>query len=129
MPTFRDKIALSEDAADQQLYRFFSVTACRTCEELAAFLGISVGAVQRAVKKVRNGGDFPEKWLFFLLRVKSVHPEWVLTGYGSCYIYITPEGQYETGNASEERMRIAAALCGIPSTALTEEILRRIARM
>ncbi len=128
MPTLRDKVEFSSEPNDQQLQRFLSTTTCKTYEDIATFLGISVSAVQKDVKNVRNGADIPDAWLLFLLRVKNVHPEWILRGHGSSRIYMTPEGQYETGNAFEERQRVADALRGLSSVAIVEEILRRIAR-
>lgn len=63
------------------------------------------------------------------MRVKNVNPEWILTGNGPCSPGIAPESsdRYETGEDFAERQTYEQALQRLPSRALAEELLRRIA--
>ena len=51
----------------------------------------------------QNGYNMPiSTWSS--MRAKDVHPEWVLTGNGPCYVSDPiPEGHYETDEMAQER--------------------------
>lgn len=84
--TVNDKPLFSENNAEEQLHRLFSITACRTQVELAELLGVSIHSVRNVIKKVRRGADVPATWLVSLSRIKGVPPEWILTGNGPSFI-------------------------------------------
>ena len=71
-----------------------------TATDLADFFGVPQSAVSAAVRR----GKMPSSWLVILMRVKNVHPEWILTR-----------------KADEEALR------RLPSHMLAEELVRRIA--
>ena len=60
------------------LARVFAAAECRTQVELADFLGIRQSSISDAKKRQA----IPAEWLVKLLRLKSVNPEWILTGLG-----------------------------------------------
>ena len=64
------------------LSRVFEAAVCSTQVELAAFLGIRQSSISDA--KRRNA--IPAEWLIKLLRLKGIHPEWILTGLGPKYL-------------------------------------------
>lgn len=49
-----------------------------TATDLADFFGVPQSAVSAAVRH----GKMPSSWLVILMRVKKVHPEWILTARG-----------------------------------------------
>ena len=107
-----------------QMERIKFVTGKRTQTELADFFGIKQSSISSAVQR----GKIPQSWLVILMRVKNVHPEWVLTGDGPCYIPTEREpGRYETGEEFTERKMDEEALKRLPARALAEELVRRIA--
>ena len=109
---------------DAQMARIKLVTGKRTQVELADFFGIKQSSISSAVQR----GKIPQSWLVILMRVRNIHPEWVLTGDGPCYIPTQPEpGQYETGEQYVERKLDDEALKRLPARALAEELVRRIA--
>lgn len=62
------------------------------------------------------------------MRVKNVHPEWILTGNGSYTLPKQPEaGCYETDDEVAERKADEEALQRLPSRLLADELVRRIA--
>ena len=86
-----------------------------TATDLADFFGVPQSAVSAAVRR----GKMPSSWLVILMRVKNVHPEWILTGKGPCLMTLRPEpSRYETD---------VEALRRLPSHMLAEELVRRIA--
>ncbi len=64
------------------LTRVFEAANCRTQEELAGLLGIR----QSAVSDAKRRKSVPSEWLVCLFRLRSVNPEWVLTGCGPKYL-------------------------------------------
>lgn len=58
--------------------RVFEAAGCRTQTELAIFLGIRQSSISDAKKR----GRVPAEWLVTMLRLRSINPEWVLTGTG-----------------------------------------------
>ncbi len=70
----------------------------------------------------------PSSWLVILMRVKNVHPEWILTGKGPCLMTLRPEPErYETAGEAAGRSADEEALRRLPSRMLAEELVRRIA--
>lgn len=62
------------------------------------------------------------------MRAKDVHPEWILTGNGPCYICTqTPPGHYESSDTAQERLADEYALRRLSARALADELVRRIA--
>ena len=79
-----------------------------TATDLADFFGVPESTVSAAVRR----GKMPSSWLVILMRVKNVHPEWILTGKGPCLMTLPPEpSRYETDvevttrKADEEALR------------------------
>ncbi|CAK7015237.1 MAG: hypothetical protein DELT_02231 [Desulfovibrio sp.] len=109
---------------DAQLERIKLITGKKTQLELADFLGIR----QSAISDAKRRGKLPNGWLVVLMRVKSASPEWILTGKGPCF-FPPPQkkGQYETGHDAEQRRLDEEALRRLPSQALADELIRRIA--
>ena len=100
---------------DAQMERLKLVIRKHTATDLADFFGVQQSAVSAAVRR----GKMPSSWLVILMRVKKVHPEWILTGKGPCLMTLRPEpSRYET---DEEALR------RLPSHMLAEELVRRIA--
>ena len=111
-----------ESSFEDQLNRIYLVTRKRTMVELADYLGIK----QATISDARRRGKIPSNWLIILMRVKSVFPEWILTGTGPCFVPNTRNG-YETGQEFAERQVEEEALRKLSSRALAEELIRRIA--
>ena len=88
-----------------------------TATDLADFFGVPQSAVSAAVRR----GKMPSSWLVILMRVKNVHPEWILTGKGPCLMTLRPDVEVTTRKADEEALR------RLPSHMLAEELVRRIA--
>lgn len=108
----------------EQLQRIKDVVAVGSGVELANFLGVRTAAATRALRR----GKIPSAWLIILLRVKNVHPEWVITGKGPCFINRAQEsGRYETGEAFAERNADEEALRRLSSRAPADELVRRVA--
>ena len=100
---------------DAQMERLKLVIRKHTATDLADFFGVPQSAVSAAVRR----GKMPSSWLVILMRVKNVHPEWILTGKGPCLMTLRPEpSRYETD---------VEALRRLPSHMLAEELVRRIA--
>lgn len=112
----------SDPEFTQIMERIFSVTGVRTQVELANFLDIRRSSVSDA----RRRGRIPADWLITLMRVKRVFPEWILTGNGPCFIF-TSTARYETGEEFADRQVEDTALRNVSSSALAEELVRRIA--
>ena len=109
---------------DEQMTRIQLVTGTRTQIELADLLGIR----QSSISDAKRRGKIPADWLITIMRTKDVHPEWILTGNGPCYVLDpTPEGHYETGETVQERRAKEEALRQLSSKSLSDELLRRIA--
>ena len=64
------------------LERVFEITECHTQAQLADLLKIRQSSVADAKKRK----SIPSDWLIKLLRLKSVNPEWILTGEGCRYL-------------------------------------------
>lgn len=109
------------DSFGAQMARIQLVTGKDSQIELANFLGVRQSAVSDAKRREK----IPSCWLVTLLRVKNVHPEWILTGKGPCHVFV-PSGQYETSYDAEEKQADAEALRRLPSRLLADELVRRI---
>lgn len=95
-----------------------------TATDLADFFGVPESAVSTAIRHEKS----PSSWLVVLMRVKSVHPEWVLTGKGPSLIPLPPEpSRYETDVEVTTRNTDEEALRRLPLHMLAEELVRRIA--
>ena len=95
-----------------------------TATDLADFFGVPESTVSAAVRR----GKMPSSWLVILMRVKNVHPEWILTGKGPCLMTLPPEpSRYETDVEVTTRKADEEALRRLPSHMLAEELVRRIA--
>ena len=78
---------------DAQMERLKLVIRKHTATDLADFFGVPESTVSAAVRR----GKMPSSWLVILMRVKNVHPEWILTGKGPCLMTLRPEpSRYET---------------------------------
>lgn len=66
----------AEDDIQVQLARIFSVAGCRTQVELAEVLGIR----QSSIADAKRRGRIPPGWLLTLLRLRGVHPDWIIRG-------------------------------------------------
>ena len=109
---------------DAQMERLKLVISKHTATELADFFGVPQSAVSAAVRR----GKMPSSWLVILMRVKNVHPEWILTGKGPCLMTLRPEpSRYETDVEVTTRKADEEALRRLPSHMLAEELVRRIA--
>jgi len=108
---------------DEQMRRIQEVTGKKTQADLADFLGIR----QSSVSDAKRRGKIPADWLVTIMRTKDIHPEWILTGLGPCFIRIPMPGVYENGDIAQERWNEEKALRRLSSKALVEELLRRIA--
>lgn len=114
----------ASDIFTEQMERIRQATGTRTQSELADFLGIRQSSVSDAKRRCK----IPSDWLVTIMRVKNVHPEWILTGNGPRYVLApTPPGYYETGEAVQERWAKDEALRRLSSKDLADELLRRIA--
>ena len=90
----------SMNTFDAQMERIKLITGKRTQVELADFLGIRQSSISDAKRREK----IPSGWLVILIRVKNVHPEWILTGTGPCFMMLPPsQGCYETGDAVAAR--------------------------
>ena len=109
---------------DAQMERLKLVIRKHTATDLADFFGVPQSAVSAAVRR----GKMPSSWLVILMRVKNVHPEWILTGKGPCLMTLRPEpSRYETDVEVTTRKADEEALRRLPSHMLAEELVRRIA--
>ena len=63
---------------DAQMERLKLVIRKHTATDLADFFGVPESTVSAAVRR----GKMPSSWLVILMRVKNVHPEWILTDTG-----------------------------------------------
>ena len=109
---------------DAQMERLKLVIRKHTATDLADFFGVPQSAVSAAVRR----GKMPSSWLVILMRVKNVHPEWILTGKGPCLMTLPPEpSRYETDVEVTTRKADEEALRRLPSHMLAEELVRRIA--
>ena len=109
---------------DAQMERLKLVIRKHTATDLADFFGVPESTVSAAVRR----GKMPSSWLVILMRVKNVHPEWILTGKGPCLMTLPPEpSRYETDVEVTTRKADEEALRRLPSHMLAEELVRRIA--
>jgi len=108
---------------NEQIQRIHEVTGKKTQADLADFLGIG----QSSVSDAKRRGKIPADWLVTIIRTRDVHPEWILTGLGPCFIRIPTPGVYETGDIAQERWNEEEVLRRLPSKALADELVRRIA--
>lgn len=118
-----NKIEIARRVFEEQMQRIQDITGKQTQLELADFLGIR----QSSISDARRLGKIPADWLITLLRVKSVHPEWILTGRGPCLIASSTPGTYETEDMAQERRNVAHALRRLSSRELADELVRRVA--
>lgn len=117
-------LANTDTIFDEQMERIKFITGKRTQVELAELLGVK----QSSVSDAKRRGKIPSSWLVILMRVKNVHPEWILTGNGPYTLPKQPEaGRYETGGEVAERRADEEALQRLPSRMLADELVRRIA--
>ena len=109
---------------DTQMERIKLITGKRTQIELADFFGIR----QSSISDAKRRGKIPSGWLVILMRVKNVHPEWILTRTGPCFMVQPIEDEhYETGAEFTECQVDEEALRRLPSRKLADELVRRIA--
>lgn len=108
---------------EEQMSRIQEVTGKKTQVELAEYLGIRQSSVSSAVQR----GKIPADWLVTLIRTKDVHPEWILTGLGPCFIRAPAQRFYETGDAVHDRWIEEEALRRLSSKSLADELVRRVA--
>lgn len=113
----------SRKVFEDQMRRIQDVTGKKTQVDLADFLGTRQSSVSDAKRRRR----IPADWLVTIIRTKDVHPEWILTGLGPCYIRIPTPGVYETGDVVQERVNEEAALRSLSSKELADELVRRVA--
>ena len=106
---------------DEQMARMQRIAKTRTQQELAEFLGTSQSSVSDAKRRQK----IPADWLILLLRLKSVHPEWILTGRGQQYIQKQAR-TYDDEHTTRKKAEQAQVLQKISSETLVEELLRRI---
>ncbi len=106
----------------EQMKRLRRVAGAGTQIALAEYLGVSQAAVSDAGRR----GRIPAEWLVTLLRSRNVDPEWILTGRGRRHVEF-PAAGYEDAYAARARTEAEDALRRLPSRALAEELLRRIA--
>ena len=105
---------------DAQMERLKLVIRKHTATDLADFFGVPQSAVSAAVRR----GKMPSSWLVILMRVKNVHPEWILTGKGPCLMTLPPEpSRYETDVEVTTRKADEEALRRLPSHMLAEELV------
>lgn len=117
-------LANTDASFDEQMERIKFITGKRTQNELANLLGVK----QSSVSDAKRRGKIPSSWLVILMRVKNVHPEWILTGNGPYFLPQQPEaGRYETGDEAAECRADEEALRRLPSRMLADELVRRIA--
>ncbi len=108
------------NATGTPLARVFEAANCRTQEELAGLLGIR----QSAVSDAKRRKSVPSEWLVCLFRLRSVNPEWVLTGCGPKYLN-KGNGQ-NSGMQQERNAKPSAAMLHLFSTKdLADELVRR----
>ena len=109
---------------DAAYARICEVCGMKTQTELSAYLGIR----QSSISDAKRRGKISSGWLVILMRVKNVHPEWILTRTGPCFM-VQPieDGHYETGAEFTERQVDEEALRRLPSRKLADELVRRIA--
>jgi len=105
-----------------QLSRVYRAAEVYSQEELAKFLGIRTSDVVAAEKRK----VIPADWLVILMRVKNVHPEWVLTGDGA-YFTDLPLPRYETNDEANDRQAREDSLRLLPARMLADELVRRVA--
>ena len=106
---------------DEQMARMQRIAKTRTQQELAEFLGTSQSSVSDAKRRQK----IPADWLIILLRLRNVHPEWILTGRGPQYIQKQARA-YDDEHTTRKKAEQAHVLQKISSETLVEELLRRI---
>ena len=62
--------------------RVFEAVGCQTQVELAEVFEIR----QSSISDAKRRNSIPSDWLFKLLRLRQINPEWVLTGQGSRFL-------------------------------------------
>ena len=112
-------ITASSDTSSA-LARVFEAADCRTQEELAGLLGIR----QSAVSDAKRRKSVPSEWLVCLFRLRSVNPEWVLTGCGPKYLN-KEIGQDSASHVERRPKPSVETLRLFSSKALADELVRR----
>ena len=110
----------SSNPQGNPLARVFEAANCRTQEELAGLLGIR----QSAVSDAKRRKSVPSEWLVCLFRLRSVNPEWVLTGCGPKYLN-KDNGQDSANQVEKKEKPSIEALRHFSSKALADELVRR----
>lgn len=106
---------------DKQMDRIRLVTQTRTQVELANFLGIR----QSSVSNAKRRGTIPADWLLTILRIRNVHPEWILTGEGHCYLSDPASpGCHKPKGGCMVRQEETSALCRLSSLVVTDEAMQ-----
>lgn len=105
------------------LRRVFETAECKTQAELADFLGIRQSSVSDAKKRQ----VIPAEWLVVLVRLKSTHPDWILTGIGPRFI-APAEAAPGKHEALEKSNEASCTLENFSLRELAEELLRRVSR-
>ncbi len=118
---YRKQVDRPMNSFDAQMERVQLAMGTRTQFELADLFGIR----QSAISDAKRRGKIPTDWLLFLVREKSINPEWILTGKGPRHILAPREsGRYET---SADRLADEEVLRRLPARMLADELVRRIA--
>ena len=112
----------TSDSFTVQLPRIRVILGLREDAELAEFFGSTAADIAAA----RARGQIPAGWLLVLLQARQISPEWVLRGVGPCFLNL-PAGRYPTAEEAAGQGNAAAALRGVSSRQLAEELLRRLA--
>lgn len=109
--------------------RVFEITKCESQRELANLLGLQQPSISAVVNS--KTGEVPAHWLIPLMRIKNIHPEWILSGQGPTHIL---SGK-STAQRSPERtfaeafqaviQDIPRLLKLIPTAILSKELTRR----
>lgn len=106
---------------DEQLERIKLVTKTRTQAGHAEYLGIR----QSFVSDAKRRGNIPADWLLTIMRVLNVNPDWVSTGKGMMYLP-SNSNRYDDGDIYREKAEMLAALRGLPTRLLADELVRRV---
>ena len=104
------------------LRRVFEAAECKTQTELAAFLGIRQSSVSDAKKRQ----VIPAEWLVVLVRHKSTHPDWVLTGTGPRFVLPASIAEEREDQCIAKATEKACALECFSLRELAEELVRRV---
>lgn len=113
-------MSTSSNLQGTPLSRVFEAADCRTQEELAGLLGIR----QSAVSDAKRRKSVPSEWLVCLFRLRSVNPEWVLTGCGPKFLN-KESGQNSATFMERKPKPSVEMLRQFSSKALADELVRR----